>query len=273
MPAYPTEVHHLHQSLKIPRRPSIASARSCISTRVGAVIEAEARHPENCGMRFTKSTNISVARAHARHRAGMRVRTAVTEGTANFLVNRRMNKSQQMRWSRRGADLVLQVRCAVYNGDASVPASVNGSNPSAVQMQLSQSPRDPTSFWTLPNTSEGRSSRPEGLEPHHRSHLTLDRAVLNVRARQFDVRARTLNLRALSFKRSADADIWYLDVMGMPNAGYWSRRAARMRQRAEHVADLDQRVGMLETAQHTRNAGSLQPRDRPIRGSRGENPA
>jgi hypothetical protein len=45
-----------------------------------------------------------------RHRAGLRV------GTANFLVNRRMNKSQQMRWSRRGADLLLQVRCAVYNG-------------------------------------------------------------------------------------------------------------------------------------------------------------
>jgi len=46
----------------------------------------------------------------------MRVGTAATEGTANFLVNRRMNKSQQMRGSRRGADLVLQVRCAVYNG-------------------------------------------------------------------------------------------------------------------------------------------------------------
>jgi hypothetical protein len=27
-----------------------------------------------------------------------------------------MNKSQQMRWSRRGADLLVQVRCAVYNG-------------------------------------------------------------------------------------------------------------------------------------------------------------
>jgi hypothetical protein len=27
-----------------------------------------------------------------------------------------MNKSQQMRWSRSGADLLLQVRCAVYNG-------------------------------------------------------------------------------------------------------------------------------------------------------------
>lgn len=52
----------------------------------------------------------------ARHRAGLRVGTSITEGAANHLVNRRMNKSQQMRWSRRGADLLLQVRCAVYNG-------------------------------------------------------------------------------------------------------------------------------------------------------------
>jgi len=51
-----------------------------------------------------------------RYRAGLRVGTSITEGTANFLVNRRMNKSQQMRWSRHGADLLLQVRCAVYNG-------------------------------------------------------------------------------------------------------------------------------------------------------------
>jgi hypothetical protein len=51
-----------------------------------------------------------------RHRAGLEVGTAITEGTANFLLNRRMNKSQQVRWSRRGADLLLQVRCAVYNG-------------------------------------------------------------------------------------------------------------------------------------------------------------
>ena len=33
----------------------------------------------------------------ARHRAGLRVSTAITEGTANFLVNRRMANSQQMR--------------------------------------------------------------------------------------------------------------------------------------------------------------------------------
>jgi hypothetical protein len=51
-----------------------------------------------------------------RYRAGQRVGSSITEGTANFLVDRRMNKSQQMRWSRKGADLLLQVRCAVYNG-------------------------------------------------------------------------------------------------------------------------------------------------------------
>jgi hypothetical protein len=52
----------------------------------------------------------------APHRAGLRAGTSISEGAANFLVNHRMNKSQQMRWSRRGADLLLQVRCAVYNG-------------------------------------------------------------------------------------------------------------------------------------------------------------
>jgi hypothetical protein len=51
-----------------------------------------------------------------RYRAGLRVGTSMTEGTANFLLNRRMNKVQQMRWRRRGADLLLQDRCAVYKG-------------------------------------------------------------------------------------------------------------------------------------------------------------
>ena len=49
--------------------------------------------------------------------AGLRtVGTALTEGTADVLVNRRMAKSHRMRWSRRGADRLLQVRCAVYDG-------------------------------------------------------------------------------------------------------------------------------------------------------------
>jgi len=51
-----------------------------------------------------------------RHRAGLRVGTFLTEGTANFLVHQRMAKSQQMCWPRRGADLLLRLRCAVDNG-------------------------------------------------------------------------------------------------------------------------------------------------------------
>jgi hypothetical protein len=50
-----------------------------------------------------------------RHHAGVRVGTALTAGTANFMANRRMNKSQQMRWSRDGADPLLHVRCAALN--------------------------------------------------------------------------------------------------------------------------------------------------------------
>jgi hypothetical protein len=66
--------------------------------------------------KYLRSQSARLVNYAARCRAGLRVGTSVTEGTANFLVNRRMNKSQQMRRSRRGADLLLQVRCAVYNG-------------------------------------------------------------------------------------------------------------------------------------------------------------
>ena len=50
-----------------------------------------------------------------RCRAGLRVGTAITEGHPNFLVNCRMNQSQQMRWTRQGTNLPLQVRGAIYN--------------------------------------------------------------------------------------------------------------------------------------------------------------
>jgi hypothetical protein len=66
--------------------------------------------------RYLSSQSAWLVNYAERHRAGLRVGTSITEGTANFLVNHRMNKSQQMRWSRRGADLLLQVRCAGFNG-------------------------------------------------------------------------------------------------------------------------------------------------------------
>ena len=83
-----------------------------------------------------------------RHRAGLRVGTAITEGTANFLVNHRMNKSQQMRWSRHGADLLLQVRCAVYNGN-SVPNSGRNSIQPTTHSRQPLLPPDPQ-FCTSP---------------------------------------------------------------------------------------------------------------------------
>jgi hypothetical protein len=66
--------------------------------------------------RYLSSQSAWLVNYAERHRAGLRVGTSLTEGTANFLVNHRMNKSQQMRWSRTGADLLLQVRCAGFNG-------------------------------------------------------------------------------------------------------------------------------------------------------------
>ena len=44
------------------------------------------------------------------------ISTAVTESTVQWLVHRRMNAQRQMRWTPRGAHLMLKVRYAVMNG-------------------------------------------------------------------------------------------------------------------------------------------------------------
>ncbi len=51
-----------------------------------------------------------------RYRAGKPIFTSRAEGTVNQLVNARMNKRRQMRWSPRGAHRVLQVRAALLDG-------------------------------------------------------------------------------------------------------------------------------------------------------------
>jgi hypothetical protein len=42
--------------------------------------------------------------------------TSPTEGSVQWLLHRRMGAQQQMRWSPRGAHLMLQVRTAIVNG-------------------------------------------------------------------------------------------------------------------------------------------------------------
>ena len=52
-----------------------------------------------------------------RYRTGRPISTAMAESAVNQVLNHRMCKRQQMRWTPRGAHLLAQVRCAVINGD------------------------------------------------------------------------------------------------------------------------------------------------------------
>jgi hypothetical protein len=53
--------------------------------------------------------------ASARHDAEP-ILTAPTESTVQWLLHRRMGGKQQMRWSPRGAHMMLKVRIAIANG-------------------------------------------------------------------------------------------------------------------------------------------------------------
>ena len=52
-----------------------------------------------------------------RYRNGERITTSFVESAVNQVVSKRMVKKQQMRWSMRGAHLLLQVRTEVLNRD------------------------------------------------------------------------------------------------------------------------------------------------------------
>ena len=51
------------------------------------------------------------------YRYGEVVSTAFVESTVNQVVSKRRVKKQQMRWTKRGAHLLLQVRTQVLNDD------------------------------------------------------------------------------------------------------------------------------------------------------------
>jgi hypothetical protein len=52
-----------------------------------------------------------------RYRHGETITTSFAESTVNQVVSKRMVKKQQMRWTQRGAHLLLQVRTQVLNDD------------------------------------------------------------------------------------------------------------------------------------------------------------
>ena len=51
-----------------------------------------------------------------RCRGGHRISTAFVESAVNQLIDKRMSKSQQMRWSPLGAHALLQVRAVLVDG-------------------------------------------------------------------------------------------------------------------------------------------------------------
>jgi len=50
-----------------------------------------------------------------RHRAGETISSSFVESAANQVISKRMVKKQQMRWTPRGAHLLLQIRTRVLN--------------------------------------------------------------------------------------------------------------------------------------------------------------
>jgi hypothetical protein len=85
----------------------------------GPVVEAKAgRLAAHCtGLRaYIENHEGALIDYGQRYRAGKPISTSRAEGTVNHLVNTRMNKRRQMRWSPRGAHRVLQVRAAVLDG-------------------------------------------------------------------------------------------------------------------------------------------------------------
>jgi hypothetical protein len=66
---------------------------------------------------YVEQNRSSITNYGARYREGRRIASTAAEASVNNLVARRMVKKQQMRWSERGANLLLQVRVALANGD------------------------------------------------------------------------------------------------------------------------------------------------------------
>ena len=52
-----------------------------------------------------------------RYRNGESISSSIAESTVNEVINRRMSKKQQMRWTQKGAHLLLQVRTQTLNND------------------------------------------------------------------------------------------------------------------------------------------------------------
>tara|TARA_E500000305_G_scaffold12793_2_gene8752 strand:+ start:435 stop:1835 length:1401 start_codon:yes stop_codon:yes gene_type:complete len=67
-------------------------------------------------LRYLQNNQDSLANYGRRYRSGQRISTAFVESAVNQLIDKRMSKSQQMRWSPLGAHALLQVRAELVDG-------------------------------------------------------------------------------------------------------------------------------------------------------------
>ena len=67
--------------------------------------------------RYVISNQAFIPNYSDRYRHGETISTAFVESTVNYVVSKRFVKKQQMRWTRRGAHLLLQTRVQVLNDD------------------------------------------------------------------------------------------------------------------------------------------------------------
>ena len=89
----------------VPETPGVVESLSQLDYRTRELVE------------YVEANGGSTMNYGARHRRGKPISTATAESAVNQVLNQRMCKRQQMRWSPIGAHLLAQVRCAVINGD------------------------------------------------------------------------------------------------------------------------------------------------------------
>lgn len=92
--------------LKVLDRPSLT----------GKAVATRARKLATELRRYLNSNVDSLPDYGRRYRAGERIATSFVESAVNQIIDKRMSKSQQMRWDPQSADLLLQVRTTVLDG-------------------------------------------------------------------------------------------------------------------------------------------------------------
>jgi len=66
---------------------------------------------------YVRANTASIPNYGERYRAGETISSSFVESAVNQVISKRMVKKQQMRWTPRGAHLLLQVRTRVLNND------------------------------------------------------------------------------------------------------------------------------------------------------------